>query len=285
LFADDTNLFYSSKDISLLFQTVNKELEKLTQWFKSNKLSLNINKTKYTLFHRLHKKAYIPLKLPDLFIDNKLIKREQSIKFLGVLLDENVTWKDHIGLIENKISKNLGILYKAKQFLNQSCLKNLYFSLIHCYLNYANIAWCSTNSTKVKKLLSKQKHAIRIISNVDRLTHTRTLFNELNILNVYKLNLYHVLIFMFKLDKKISPILFNSIFKKISHIYPTRFSKNNYIQSKIFYSVTKFSIANRGPKLWNSILNNELKTNYSLNQFKTKLKQLLMAIENELNFF
>ena len=80
-------------------------------------------------------------------------------------------------------------------------------------------------------------------------------------------------------------MLFNSLFEKINHIYPTRFSKNNYIQSKTHYSATKFSIANRGPKLWNTILNNELKSNYSLNQFKTKLKQLLMILENELKFF
>ncbi|XP_065665719.1 uncharacterized protein LOC136087141 [Hydra vulgaris] len=117
---DDTNLFYSSKDISKLFQTVNKELEKLTQWFKSNKLSLNISKSKYTLFHRLHKKQDIPLKLPDLFIDNALLKREQSIKFLGVVLDENLTWRDHIGLIENKISKNIDHSFEEKAIFNFS---------------------------------------------------------------------------------------------------------------------------------------------------------------------
>ena len=131
----------------------------------------------------------------------------------------------------------------------------------------------------------KQKQAIRIVSNVDCFSHTQTLFNELNILNVYKLNLYQVLIFMFKLDKNILPILFYSIFEKTNHMYPTRFSKYNYIQSKTYYSATKFSIVNRGPKLWNIILNNEMKTNYSLNQFKKKLKQLLLLTENELNFF
>jgi len=276
LFADDTNLFYSHEDINILFLTVNKELDNLTQWFKANKLSLNITKTKYTLFHRVHKKENIPLKLPNLCIDKNIIKREISLKFLGVILDENVTWREHISVIENKVSKNIGILYKAKEFLNQSCLKYIYFSFIHCYLNYANIAWCSTNVTKLSKLLCKQKHAIRIITNENRFSHSKILFSKLNILNVYKLNLYHVLIFMFKLDKKMAPYLFNSLFKKINHIYSTRFLNNNYTQSKTYYSATKYSI---------TLSSKYSKTLSSLNQFKTKLKQNLLLNDNELNFF
>jgi hypothetical protein len=58
LFADDTNLFYSNKDINYLFETVNKELAKLSEWFIANKLSINIKKTKYTFFHRLHEKRH-----------------------------------------------------------------------------------------------------------------------------------------------------------------------------------------------------------------------------------
>ena len=123
------------------------------------------------------------------------------MKFLGVILDENINWKDHINMIENKISKNIGLLYKAKPFLDQSCLKYIYYSFIHSYLNYANIAWCSTNKTKIKKLFSKQKHAIRLLSNAHRLSHSRPLFNNLKILNVYQINIYHLLIFMYKIKE------------------------------------------------------------------------------------
>ena len=87
----------------------------------------------------------LPLVLPNLSINGFTVKRERSIKFLGVLLDENITWKDHIQTIENKISKNIGMLFKAKFLLNQKCLKSIYFSFMHCYLTYANIAWGSTH--------------------------------------------------------------------------------------------------------------------------------------------
>ena len=77
-----------------------------------------------TLFHKLRDKDNLPLQLPNLKINNNEIKRSSSIKFLGVLVDENLTWIDHITLVENKLSKNLGLLHKAKNYLNKkSCLK------------------------------------------------------------------------------------------------------------------------------------------------------------------
>ena len=95
MFADDTNLFYSNKDINTAFLKVNDELQKINEWFISNKLSLNVKKTKYSFFHKPSKKDDIPLVLPKLNINNSEIARTESIKFLGVLLDENLSWKTH----------------------------------------------------------------------------------------------------------------------------------------------------------------------------------------------
>ena len=95
MFADDTNLFYSSKDINTAFLKVNHELQKINEWFISNKLSFNVKITKYSFFHKPSKKDDIPLVLPKLNINNSEIARTESIKFLGVLLDENLSWKTH----------------------------------------------------------------------------------------------------------------------------------------------------------------------------------------------
>ena len=130
MFADDTNLFFSNKNIPTLFKTVNEELTHVNEWFKVNKLSLNSSKTKYTFFNKPKISDDIPLKLPMLYINGSEIKREYQLKFLGVILDENMTWKKHIELIENKISKNIGIMYKVKLLLNQNCLK-IYIFLIY----------------------------------------------------------------------------------------------------------------------------------------------------------
>ena len=76
------------------------------------------------------------------------------------MVDENLTWIDHITLVKNKFSKNLGLLHKAKNYLNKKSMVILYYSFIHSYLNDGNIAWCSTSMTKLKKLLYEQKQAL-----------------------------------------------------------------------------------------------------------------------------
>ena len=157
MFVDDTNLFYSGKDIHSLFITVNNELSNISHWFSGNKLSLNTDKTKLTLFHKIRQRDNIPLVLPTLKINNTLIKRVDHIKFLGVLFNENLTWKNHTNLIENKISKSLGILHQAKFLLNQKSRKNLYFSFLHSYINYSNIAWGGTSKNKLNKIFTYQK--------------------------------------------------------------------------------------------------------------------------------
>ena len=133
MFADDTNLFFTHKDIRYLFQIVNQELENVNHWFVSNKLSLNIKKTQYSFFHTPSQKENIPLLLPKLIINNYEIQRTESIKFWGVLLDQNLSWKEHINYNENKIAKNLGLLCKAKHYLSKRSLLVLLF--LHTYLH------------------------------------------------------------------------------------------------------------------------------------------------------
>ena len=96
MFANETNLFYAEENIKTLFDTVNIELQKISQWFISNKLSPNVTKTKCSFFHKPSKKDNISLVLSKVSICNNEIKRSESIKFLSVFLDENLTWKDRI---------------------------------------------------------------------------------------------------------------------------------------------------------------------------------------------
>ena len=81
--------------------------------------------------------------LPKFFINNQVIKRQSPIISLGIVLHENLSWKKHLKLTENKAAKNIGLIYKAKPYLNKDPLLALYFSYIH----YANLVWGSTNRT------------------------------------------------------------------------------------------------------------------------------------------
>ena len=173
MFAYDTNLFCTNKNVKVLFETVNKEVHYVNEWFVANKLSLNTGKTKYLFFHKQSARNSIPLRLPTITFNSTKIKRESFIKFLGVVIGEDITWNKHIEFVEDKISKNIGILYRASHYLDKKSLKNMYFSFTHNYINYCNIAWFSTTRTKLDKILKKQKYAVRIIYNKDKFTHSK----------------------------------------------------------------------------------------------------------------
>ena len=232
MFVDDTNLFFSHSDINLLFEKMNKELTNVSNWFNANKLSLNVKKTKFSFFHKSSKKDNILLRLPNLNINGFTTERHSSIKFLGVWIDENLIWRDHIHTVENKIAKNIGLLYQGKNYFDDNCLKQIYFAYIRAYLNYANIAWISTHKTKLEKIQSKQKHALRIIFNQSKTSPSESLFLSLNVLNVYQTNIFQFVQFMHKIKNKNVPHIFLKLFHVPCHVYPTNFSLINFTVQK-----------------------------------------------------
>ena len=143
-------------------------------------------------------------------------------------LDKNNSWRYHIKTVEIKLSENIGLLCHAKQFLDKTSLKIIYFSYIHSFLNYANIAWASTHFTNLKTITYKQKQAACIVFDEDLLYHSRPLLQRLNALNVYQTKLFQHINFMHRLSIDNLPKHFNNTFKKPDHKYPTKFSICNY---------------------------------------------------------
>ena len=105
----------------------------------------------------------MPLNLSIILINNYEIERSSSLKFLGVMVKGHLNWNDYINILENKLSKVLGLIHKAKKILNTEAMTSFYYSFFHSYLTKRNISWCSTTVSKLKKLVSKQRQAIKAI--------------------------------------------------------------------------------------------------------------------------
>ena len=191
----------------------------------------------------------LPSQLPTMKIE---IKRENSIKFLGVIIDENLTWKNHIEVVENKIYKKIGVLCRASHLLDFKNLLKIYFSFIHIYVSYANIAWASTFKTKLQGILRKQKHAARINFHANRLDYARPLLKEMKALSVYQINLIQTLKFMHKTKYGKNPLIFLPKFCEVDHQYPTRFSQNRFCCKRSACKITRFARTLRGPTIWKS---------------------------------
>ena len=123
IFADDTNVFLSGKNIKALFQSMNTELEKVKVWLKANKLSLKTSKTKFYLLHSLKKTIEIRENRPLLMINKIAIKLAKVTKFFGVFLNQKILWKPHIDKICSNLSESIGILFKARKIPRKSQLK------------------------------------------------------------------------------------------------------------------------------------------------------------------
>ena len=135
MFSDTTNLFLSGINVDHLFSDTNSELNKISLWFKPNKLSLNLTKKKKILYFTQpeKKKRFLREPIPSLKMDNTFIERENDTKFLGVLNDENLIWKQHINNFSTKISKSIGILHRSRGIVKQPLLKQLYFFFFFCF--------------------------------------------------------------------------------------------------------------------------------------------------------
>ena len=134
LFADDTNLFKSGKDSNLMKIEIENELSQISEWLKINKLSLNIKTTQFLIF--TSKKSFCPE--IELNIDGHRIEQTFTTKFLGVIIDSQLSWTSHINYICGKISKGIGIILKARKVFDKETLVTIYYSFIYPYLQYSN---------------------------------------------------------------------------------------------------------------------------------------------------
>ena len=112
LFADDSNLFISGNDADLIMKTLNTELKEISLWLKANKLSLNIKKTHFMIFSSKNK----PHPDMNINIDGEIINETSKTKFLGVITDNKLSWKDHILYISGKLARGTGVILKATKY-------------------------------------------------------------------------------------------------------------------------------------------------------------------------
>ena len=157
---------------------LNNKLDCLLDWLTINKLSLNINKTKFMLFHFLQTKLDNSV-IPKIKFKDKLIERVDHFKFLGIYIDSCLTWDKHVFEICNKISKTVGILSVLKHKFPIRILLMIYNSLILSHINYGVTLWGFNNCNRLKQL---QKKAIRYITNSSFFAHTKPLCKTLNCL-------------------------------------------------------------------------------------------------------
>ena len=221
LYADDTSLTTTIKVIMKkdkdLQMSVNTELNKIKVWLDLNKLSLNIKKTKYMVFHTINKR--IPKF--DIQIEGVNIEKVSEFNFLGITIDDQLKWNKHIDKISNKISRNIGILNSLKHFLPLSTKLTIYNSLVLSHINYGLLLW----GYSCKRVITLQKKAIRTITLSKYNAHTEPVLKHLKLLKVDDLLKLQTLKLYYKYRQKQLPVYLSNLpfnFNYETHRYNTR---------------------------------------------------------------
>jgi hypothetical protein len=280
LFADDTIFCLSSSNLEALFDEANKELDKASLWFKANKLTLNVSKTKYMVFR--NRKMQLVENVCKLEIgggslerigNHQRDKKKRFFKFVGVKLDEYLDWTYQLDHVSSKLSSANFVLSKFKNLLPISVRKLIYESLVKSHLNYNVLCWGSTNNSRVKKIRKIQKKCIRNLGNKSYSSHTDPIFNDLSILKFDDLFSLNALTFMHKYHYGKLPASFDNKFTPLMNLNRTQSYKLNVAANKNLEGFPSYFL----PKIWNSI-SLELKNISSLKSFNKNIKSMKLAV-------
>ena len=253
LFADDTTIYLSSNDIPNLFTQLNQELQMLTDWFRANKLSLNVAKTNYMLF--TYSSQQIDPQI-DIHLANSSIKRAKCAKFLGIYIDEKLKWDEHIYNMNKKISKSFFAIRKARHVLSRKHLTTLYYSLVYPYLAYGVTLWGSTYPTHLSKIIIRQKKVVRIIAGAHHNAHTAPIFRNMSLLKLEDIYKLQVSRYVFSYIAGLLPPALSQLFtlSQDTHGHSTRHALTHKLRVQKTRTVAASQcIHQKGPLIWNSI--------------------------------
>ena len=250
LFADDTALLCTGPDILSTARKMQKDLNKIAKWTRNNTLTINAKKTKYIITSTSHKS------FPNiaLTLNEEVLDRTRSYKYLGVILDENLTYKDHINHIATTVNKKTRTLRRLSHFLPKKIIIMLYKSLILPHLDYAAMIWGSASTSQLQPLQDLQtKTLIQLVKN-----------SEIDEKEVH--TLCNIPLLKDRRNEQLAIIIFNILHRDhdsylitpietANHPYATRGHELNLVLPKPNANSMKRTVTYRGIQIWNELPN------------------------------
>ena len=268
-FADDTHLTVAAKTGEMLIQNLQTGMLNIEKWMRVNRLQLNHAKSHFVMYGR--SSNYYPW-IDKIQFGENILPREVSTKYLGVIVDECLNFKEHISCVSGKVARNVGMMRKLKHFFPKDIMRLLYFSFVHPYLLYGCLVWSSTFLIHLRPLRSLQNNALRVLTGDNHNMSVRHRYNQVNILPMAGLFRFYNALFMFKYTHALLPECFREMFTSgvNFHNYSTRTS-TLVRRPQVITKRSVFSIRHVGPRVWEP-LTQAISTIDELNEFRSKLK-------------
>jgi hypothetical protein len=260
----------------------------VSSWLKANKISLNPKKTEFILFHHPRKKCNYDVKLK---IDGKRLYKSSVIKYLGIFLDENLTWWKQVEVVSNKLRRANGALSKLRHYVSKPVIISIYYALFQPHMSYACQVWGLRKSALSNRVFNLQKRAVRIISFSDRIAHCNPIYLELKILAFYDHVKFCSVIFIHKLINNKLPLSMNDTFNltfTASIHHPSR-CKSGLLRLPITKTVSygTYSIHSQAVSHWNhfqQLLAVDDISTLSFKRFKYLTRFLIFSSYSKFNY-
>lgn len=277
MFADDTNLFFINQNLALLFNHANDQVMELHKWLIANKLTLNLSKTNFSIFcPTIHKRP--DLNLFHLCLDGKEIPYTKCVKYLGVLIDDDLSWKSHIAHLKSTLLPILYIIYKVKHFLNAWCLKSIYFAYVESHIAYCSSIYTNTAACNLSQLKILNNKLLRAAQCKGRKYNLVSLYMDYNVLPLesrlnYKFNLH---MFQVLFMHESLPSFLQHLKRNCDiHRYSTRFALSIFHENILNrFGFRRFEYL--GPQFWSSLPFDP--SVLTFNNFSVELKNHLLSV-------
>jgi hypothetical protein len=269
-FADDTNMLLIDKSLKKINKYINHDLSNLVQWLRSNKLSLNCNKTELIIF----KSSLTPIKKHLNFrLSGQKIYPVGSIKYLGIKIDSNLSFKDYLNDLAIKLRRSNGMLAKVRHYVNLEALLNIYHAIFGSRLRYACQIWGQSQKHNFSRLSHLQNKALKIIYFQSNNFKSSVLYCVSNILKLSDLIIFLNCQLVWNYHHHNLPVSFNNFYDKCLNCrYPLRSYNNLNLPVPKHHSIKygNKSIKYQSISAWNN-LPPDLKSLNSISDFKIKL--------------
>ena len=259
LYADDANIFITGDSVNEVMATLNELSPILVSWVSLNGLKLNLKKTNFMIFSRNKKRHQ---NIPEVIIDGTVIEQKTEARFLGVIIDDKLSWSAHINAVRRKMTRYTGIMYRLKNQLPVKVRLQIYHSFVQCHLNYCSTVWGFSSKSLLDSLFRAQKRGIRAVmpgfvryfyTDGEYPSHTKSCFNEYKIPTIYNLIFINSTLMMhriFWLPSTLPPSIHNLISPQAPIVDDTM--NDDISQWQKIYSgvVYQKSLSYKGPLLY-----------------------------------
>ena len=251
-FADDTCLLAIHKSLKRIKKMLNQDLKSLNLWLKANKISLNASKTEILIFRHRNKPLNYDLKIK---LDGKRLYPSKYVKYLGILIDSQLSWSYHVKSLVPKLSRANGMLAKIRHYVTKESLRSIYFAIFGSIMNYGAHVWGQDRTQNVKRIMKLQDKSVRLINFAGYHEPTSKLYANSKILKFedqIKLNnFFHV---HDSINRKIPPSLQDIFeYQQNIHVHNTRSSAQYCVKIPKTHTITFGinSITGQAARDWN----------------------------------